>query len=421
MTTRSAPLTLDVLNAEEARRRLDLRTAWERLETANQGLYALYQSPTWWDHLLATQGPQGLHLGVVARGDDALSAVIPLESRKHSLPFDVGRRSLGGVRFSVVSAVGVDCLLVERAAEARQLLGSIVASFPQYDGVYVKSMDVDAPLWADIADHPNGDDWFAYVADGVRPLYSIALPASFDEYLQKFSGKTRNTLSRKVKALRKEAVGSLTLVRVGAESDVDDFLAGVREIERHSWKRGGAGWRCARSRDGCARLKDAASRGLLRAYLLKAGDVPCAFVNGYQYGGVYHYADLAYDERYSRLSPGLVLLFLLIEDLFLCNQPMRLNFGIGYADYKQQFANEIMRDASLLILRRSLANRLRVGLHSGFRGLKRLVRRGFRRNNGPGVAPSAPQPCEPARGSRDERVGREPGTTVPEMVSHDGP
>ena len=45
------------------------------------------------------------------------------------------------------------------------------------------------------------------------------------------------------------------------------------------------------------------------------------FVNGYQYRGFYHYADVAYNERFAKHSPGTVLLYLLIQDLFAHHPP----------------------------------------------------------------------------------------------------
>ncbi len=62
-------------------------------------------------------------------------------------------------------------------------------------------------------------------------------------------------------------------------------------------------------------LTDLAEQGLLRAYALRCGGKPCAMGIGYQKDGVYHYYETAYCEEFAKLSPGRVLLYLMLEDL----------------------------------------------------------------------------------------------------------
>lgn len=392
---------LELMTPEQVAARSSLTSDWLATQTSNTDLYALYQSTTWWDHLVATHNARHLRLGLftaalgIPRGgnsenaasqDGSVVAAIPLESRKFGLPVHSGRRRSMTIPFRTVSAVTVDPLLRMPGADAVAMLNSLATSWPRHDGFYVKSIGVATPLWQRITERPQLADSFVYAADNVRPLYSIAFPGTFDEYLRKFSGKTRSTLRRKVKMLREQGGGKLTLVRTGEVEGVSAFLDGIRDIGKRSWKKGGSGWAHISGSNAQHQLEDVARRGFLRSYTLRVGDAPCAFVNGYQHGGVYHYADLAYDERFAKWSPGLVLLFLLIEDLCAQDPPRRLNFGAGYADYKRQFANEIAHDASVLVLRQTIANRLRVGLHSGILSLKEIVKRRLRRETEPQIA-----------------------------------
>ena len=48
-----------------------------------------------------------------------------------------------------------------------------------------------------------------------------------------------------------------------------------------------------------------AERGLLRSYLLSVGDRRCAFVVGYVYRGVFHYAELGFDSELAAFSLAL--------------------------------------------------------------------------------------------------------------------
>jgi CelD/BcsL family acetyltransferase involved in cellulose biosynthesis len=369
----ASPIMLELMTAQQAAGDRALRTSWEAMQSASADLYALYQSTTWWDHLVATGGGSRLRVGAIKTAGE-ITAAIPLESRRFQLPLHSRRRWGIGIPFRVVSAITVDPLLQLAPEAAAGVLDSLATGCAGHSGLYVKSIDVATPLWNHIAANPRLPDSFVYVADKVRPLYSIALLPTFDEYLRKFSGKTRNTLRRKVKLLKENLGGELRLVRASTADDVREFVRDVRQIGRRSWKKSGSGWSHISERDAPSELEDIANRGFLRSYVLHVGDAPCAFVNGYQYRGVYHYADLAYDERIARWSPGLVLLFLLIEDLHAHDSPRQLNFGTGYADYKRQFANNVTYDASVLVLRQNIANRLRTQLHSGVLGLKQIVR-----------------------------------------------
>ena len=80
--------------------------------------------------------------------------------------------------------------------------------------------------------------------------------------------------------------------------------------------------------------------------------------------------EIGYDARLARFSPGAVLLFLLVEDLTLHRRPRVVNFGIGDAHYKREFGTVELSDASIFLLRRTVANRLRVAVHRGLIALR---------------------------------------------------
>ena len=112
-----------------------------------------------------------------------------------------------------------------------------------------------------------------------------------------------------------------------------------------------------------------------RCYLLQAADKPCAFLVGYQYGDVFQSAELGFDANLSRFSPGTVLMYLLIEDLHK-HRPVRLlNFGVGDATYKMRFGNISSTDRSLLLMRKSIRNRLITSGHKALDDSVRLIKR----------------------------------------------
>src|SRR5262249_45949458 len=118
------------------------------------------------------------------------------------------------------------------------------------------------------------------------------------------------------------------------------------------------------------KLVDLAERNLLRAYILSGDKTPCAFVLGYQYGSVFHYADPRYHQDFKDLSPGIVLLYLMVEDLISHRPARQLNFGASDALYKRLFSNVHYEEAPVLLLRKTSQNAARVFSHAGYQKLE---------------------------------------------------
>ena len=125
-------------------------------------------------------------------------------------------------------------------------------------------------------------------------------------------------------------------------------------------------------------LKGLARAKILRAYLLECGGEPCAYDVSYQFDGVFTGREMAFDEAFGRFSPGTVLLYLELEDLFARDRPELLDFGVGDAPYKERFGNQIAKGGSFFLFRRNLVNRLSHmslgAFYSGVRLARRLLR-----------------------------------------------
>ena len=76
-------------------------------------------------------------------------------------------------------------------------------------------------------------------------------------------------------------------------------------------------------------LTDLAERGLLRCYVLTAGDRTCGICVGYQGRDTLHHIQTGYEPSFAKYSPGTVLHYLLYEDVILSRPPKRDSFGYG--------------------------------------------------------------------------------------------
>ena len=184
---------------------------------------------------------------------------------------------------------------------------------------------------------------------------------------------------RQVRRLAEEH-GSPDLIRIEHPADVPRFLEDAARVEQHSWQYQALGSTIRPSQDQCDKLSRLAEQGILRSYILRSGGEPRAMVRGFQYADVYYYSWCGFDQRIAELSPGTVLLYLLIEDLCRHRCPRRLTFLWGDDGYKHQFATQRVEDVTALIIspEASLQTRMRVQAHAGLCRL--LARAGLRRD-----------------------------------------
>ena len=188
----------------------------------------------------------------------------------------------------------------------------------------------------------------------------------FDRFLARLAQVAGDAVTLKgglvleLRLARARTTKDVDLRMMGSSGDVLDRLLGPR----------------VSAEDASRRFYGALARnGLLRSYLLKAGEVPCAFVVGHEHGGVFHYAELGFDSALASLSPGTVLLFLLIQDLTSVRPVKVLNFGMGDAVYKRRFSNRQQNDESFLLFDPGVRVRALVAAHRVFRRVVVLGRR----------------------------------------------
>jgi CelD/BcsL family acetyltransferase involved in cellulose biosynthesis len=352
---------------------------WQALVAEGSSLYALYQSPQWFEHLRHTEPADRLLL-TIARDDVGRTVgVVPVQVGRHDLLFEGKSRLLWKSPLKTAFILGSQPLLPPDDGLHDALFRSLHERLSGCDAVYLHCVPTDSFLWSYLQRSPSVRQQFLFhLPAGVRPFHAIALPGSYGDYLAQFGKKKRYNLKRQVRLLREHGAGQLDLERIATPGQVSAFTGAVEELAQKSWQ--------PDARDLVEdpaifyrKLADLAERDLLRSYVLRCAGQACAYVLGYQFRGVYHYANVGYDQALKAFSPGTVLLWLLLEDLFAHVPPQLVNFGIGHSRYKEEFGNLHSEDASVLLLRKTPANRLRRGCHATFRSLRGLARQLLRR------------------------------------------
>jgi hypothetical protein len=337
-------------------------------QVSETNLYSMYRAPEWLECLDKSMREElsfaCYQEGKISSISAFLPRTIPLRlqfSRSKALEFQIkSLELLGGEPIGKVTPEVFDRIV---HAAWKKYLG--------YDAIYIKSLTTDAPLWR--AFQANGwkiGDASVYLPDGTRPFHYVALPETYDEFMKGFKSKQRFTLRKKLRKINEAFPGKVALRRI---NEIDDFAfldTSMRQVLAKSWKAELFAKGKLKHLDNKSFMKKIISHGMMRSHVLTVDQEPCAFVVGYFYNGIYHYADLAYDEALSKYAPGIVLLLLVTKDLIENERAKYINFGITDAQYKRVFGNRHIEDASLLILRPTLSNSVRVGLHRVFQGGK---------------------------------------------------
>ncbi len=157
---------------------------------------------------------------------------------------------------------------------------------------------------------------------------------SLDAYLARFSSKSRNTLSRRVRNAYKKLGAEAHLRIVETPDDVDEYCALMNEVYARSWHADALAidWQLPARRN---LFRQLAANQQFIGHLLMLGTRPVAYVHGYRLGGRYLLDDTGYDEEFGELGVGLALVFQAVQDLIGRNPTQLVDFGYGDNQYKR--------------------------------------------------------------------------------------
>jgi CelD/BcsL family acetyltransferase involved in cellulose biosynthesis len=344
------------------------------LASESDNLRSFYQTPTWCAHK-ALAGER-IDVAVLRDTSAKLIGLAPLLHTTFRLTFTMGMGEPWAKPFRGLQMLGNQPLLSSSVRAQDELFRAIRGTFPDRDCLCLGNVPLDSGLWEYLENSAEiRSFWRRYLPQGgpVRH-YWLSLPSTFAEYLAKFGGKTRQTVKRQVNLLKRHGNGSLDLVRVESSSQVSEFIDSATAVAASSWQQRFLDLPLETPFDRARSLHDLADQNLLRAYVLKCAGRPCAYVLGFQLGSTYLYYETAYDPQFAHRSPGKVLLFLLLEDLFSHNQPQRLSFCPGDFAYKALFGTSVSLEADLVLFRRTSSNRAWCGSHRLFRGAVHAVK-----------------------------------------------
>lgn len=372
-------MRIDVVAFEEAASDPEIMRAWGEYIVASSRANALQGSPEWARHLslLGTD----VRVAIVRDSTSRVVGLLPVARHPFALTFDLGARTLAKTEFAAVVALGSVPMIRDDESLRIALVRSLFSAFSDCDALLFDVLSDGDGFWK-LAGRAR-PEFVPYRPRFTRRAYVLQIDGSFEEYLGGLSSKFRYNVERSLRTLRAAGRGRLDLVRCRSPSEVDAFFDEAVSVRRKSWQHASVGDLDDDPLTSRRALVELARTRLLRSYVLRAGEAPCAFAIGYEFRGVYHYAAAGYDAAYSRHSPGTVLLYLLLRDLFAAERPRMVWLGTGEEAYKSRFGATEQAARRAFYFRPTLRNSARVLAHRLFTNLKQSARGSRSTEEGP--------------------------------------
>lgn len=177
--------------------------------------------------------------------------------------------------------------------------------------------------------------------------FSIDFEGSYEDYLKKFSSKTRWTLSRKVRKFSTFCGGTTSWHEFRGREGLEEFLLLAKQVSQQSWQEiQGTG--LPEDVDFLADMAARAARDAIRGYVLFHQQRPVAYAYCEVEGAVLVYGLAGFDLEYDRWSPGIVLLSLILQKQFSERAFTSFDFGGREDSYKEFLATRSTLSADIL-------------------------------------------------------------------------
>lgn len=194
-------------------------------------------------------------------------------------------------------------------------------------------------------------------------LHYVEIAGSFDDYLKRFSAKSRQNLSRSVRRFLERDPQHNGCEIYTAAADMARFQAEAAAISQQTYQARMLDAGLPADAEFLQGMVAAAERGGARGYLLRDGGRAIAFAWCRQKGDNLIYDTIGYLPECANLSPGTVLLYLILQDVFGSDRYAILDFGPGDAQYKSMFATHQQMFQDVYLLRHTPRHRWLLGLH----------------------------------------------------------
>jgi len=205
--------------------------------------------------------------------------------------------------------------------------------------------------------------------------YYIGLRGSFEEYLGKFSAKSRSTLLRKVHKFEHPSSGSICFKQFRTPEEMAAFHVLARLISTKTYQERLLHLGLPADDEFLQTMANLAVRDSVRGYMLFQYNTPVAYLYCPIRDNILLHQYQGYDPDFRKLSPGTVLQYLTLESVFAEGKYRMFDFNAGEGQYKEFFSTDYTVCAEIYYMRRSCRNFVLLLLHSSFKYLSPIAGR----------------------------------------------
>ena len=216
-------------------------------------------------------------------------------------------------------------------------------------------------------------NYLRYIRSSYR-RFIVDLGGSFEDYEKKFSSKTRTTLRKKVRKFAELSGGTIDWRVYKTSREIDEFLTIAHALSARTYQDKLLDAGLPDTPAFRSHAQELANADSVRAYLLFHDQKPVSYVfcPATEDGAVI-YEYVGYDPEYRELSPGTVLQYLLLENLFAEGKFRLFDFTEGEGAHKELFSTGFIRCADIYFFRRTARNRLLVSSNVALSSLSRNI------------------------------------------------
>lgn len=343
------------------------RTTWQTMAATLDGHESVYASPAFFDALADTETPDHLVIAAIPDSQNRVQGIAALRKKALLLdPHGLAGRLLTR-RLAVWGVLGSTPLMHESCDGAASIAGFIaaLAEAPgRFDALELQSLEVGSATWQAVFESDAVRAQFmAYLPNGIRSCHQTPLPDTVEAYLAQYPRKKRYNLSRQLRQIGENLGGPPTVVPLTDIATLDTLFDAVAQI--------GGGGGAVLSRAEYASL---ARQGLLLNFVVQAGGAPIAVVLGIPSGSVYRINRVLYAHSLAPYSPGTSTLHLFNEWIIADGRFKVVDFGFGEPGRTYSSSNRMVQRARVMLLRRTLPNRIAITLHRAVVALEKCGR-----------------------------------------------
>lgn len=195
------------------------------------------------------------------------------------------------------------------------------------------------------------------------PHCYIDLSWSFEQYIEKFSPKTRSTIRRKIRKYTEYCDGELQWKTYSKPEEVTEFFEIAKNVSVLTYQERLLDAGLPNNQEFIKESEHLANKDQLRAYILFHNDRPVSYLYCPAKNGTLIYSYLGYNPEYQKLSVGTILQWLAIEQIFSERKFKFFDFTEGLSSHKLFFSSHQNLCANVFFVRRTLTNTVLIHSH----------------------------------------------------------